>query len=194
MADDNTPTVESLQAQLLASTAELTNARARITELNGESKGHRLNSDKSRTEAEKALKERDDAIAEHGRKQAEADAASAEKIKAEQTKATEATTKAQQRVIRADLKVAAKEAGAQDVNDVLTLLDMSKVKHNDDGDVTNAADLMAELKKGKPYLFGSTSTSNTTRTPPDPKTDPKKVKDMTDTEFDAAFKSKSWRK
>ena len=188
MADENTgatPAVETLQAQLAAATAELTNAKARITELNNESKGHRLNGDNHRKAAEDAAKARDDAIAEAARVKSEIEAATAEKLKAAETKATEALTKAQQRAVNADLRIAAKDAGASDLADVLALLPRDKLKVNDDGDVINAAEVMAEFKKAKPHLFGATSTSSTATTP---KTDdkPKSVKDMTAAEYEAA--------
>ena len=189
MADE--PTLETLQAQLAAVTAEHANAKARISELNRESQGHRLNGDAHTKAAEEAQAARDAAIAEAARIKAEIEAQSAEKLKAAEAKAVEATTKAQQKAVNADLKVAAKDAGAVDPSDVLALLDRSKLKLNDDGDVTNAAELMADLKKTKPHLFGSASTSSTAKTPPAAQA--KSVKDMTDEEFDAARRNKAWR-
>ncbi len=193
MADDPPPNIDTLTAQLAAASAELANAKARISELNNEAKGHRLNGDNHKRAAEEAAVARDAAIADKAAKLAELEAAKAEAIKAAETKAAEALSKAEQRAINADLRIAAKDAGAHDASDILALLDRSKVKTNDAGDVTNAADLMAELKKAKPHLFGATSTSNP-KDPPKPK-DPaaKKVSEMTDAEYEASKRNRAWR-
>ena len=158
--------IATLQAQLTAAKAEVENARARIADLNGEAKGHRINSEKHKTEAEAAAKARDDAIAEAARVKAEIEAAAADKVKVSEAEKTEATKKAQERSVNADLKVAAKDAGAVDAADVLALLDRSKIKLDEAGEITNAAELMADLKKAKPHLFGAASTSSTAPKPP----------------------------
>jgi hypothetical protein len=187
-------TLETIQARLVAAQAELTGAKARLTEINNESAGHRVNASNARKEAERLQGERDAAVAEAAKKVSEAEAAAKAKADEAEAKITEATTAAQRRVIASDLKIAAKDAGAQDVADVLALLDMAKVKASETGDVENAAELMAELKKAKPYLFGGVSTSSTNKTP-DPKPPaPKSAKDMTDEEFDQAMRSRAWRK
>jgi hypothetical protein len=197
MAEGNegAPALETLQAQLAAMKGDLEGAKARATELANEVRGHRLNADKHRAEAEKAAKERDDAIADVARKAAESEAAHAAKVKAAETKAAEAAAGAQQKAIRADLKVAAKDAGARSVADVLALLDLGKVKLDDSGEVANAAELIAEMKKAKPYLFGQASTSSTETPPPPAGTGAgKPAKDMTDAEFDEALRRRAWRK
>ncbi len=192
MADDPNPNA-ALEAQLAAAAAELANAKARITELNNEAKGHRLNGDKHKAEAEAAAKARDDAIAEAARIKAEIEAAAAEKVKAVEAKAAETISAAELRSINADLRIAAKDADARDPSDILLQLDRSKIKRNDAGDVINAAELIAEIKKAKPYLFGAASSANPKEPPsPDP-TKPKHAKDMTDAEFKEAEASKAWR-
>lgn len=186
--DGGAPALETVQAQLAAATAELANAKARIAELNNESKGHRLNGDNHRKAAEEAQAARDAAIADAAKKLSEAETAHAAKVKDAETKATEALTKAQQRAVNADLKIAAKEAGASDLADVLALLPRDKLKISDDGDVTNAAEIMAEFKKAKPHLFGATSTSSAA---PSPKTEAtaKTAAEMTEAEWRTARES-----
>lgn len=103
-----------------------------------------------------------------------ADATAAGKIK-------EAQTVADQRVIRAELKAAALKAGMVDV-DALKMADLTKVTLNADGEVVGADELMAAMKKSKPYLFGTPSTSGTHPTPPTGEQKPKKVSEMTDAE------------
>ncbi|HVC16667.1 MAG TPA: hypothetical protein VNE18_05115 [Rhodanobacter sp.] len=190
MADDptNNPgaSLEAVQAQLAAARAELDNAKSRITELNNEAKGHRLNSDKYRTEAEKAQQDRDAAIAEAAKKLSEAEAAHVAAVKAAETKASEMTTAAQKRVLHAELRSAAKDAGALDIADVIALLDMTKVKVDDTGEPANAAEVLAEMKKAKPHLFGAASTTSNPKLPPKPTDTPKSAKEMTPQEYRAA--------
>lgn len=166
------PTVEELEAALANTRAELDTLNGRLKSVSDEAKGHRLNADNFRTRAEKA-----DAEAEQARKEAEARVTEAGK------KAEEAMSKAQQKGITADLRAAAREAGAVDVADVLALLDRSKVKVNADGDVENAEALLAEMKTAKPHLFGIKTTTST-RQPPAADSKPKSAKDMTAAEFD----------
>ena len=70
--------------------------------------------------------------------------------------------------------------------DGLKLADLSTVKLNEAGDVEGAEELMAAMKKAKPYLFGAANTGNPKDPPPpnDPKA--KNAKDMTDAEYQAA--------
>jgi hypothetical protein len=105
---------------------------------------------------------------------------------AAQGKITDAAKAATQRVIKAELRAAAKDAGAIDAADVVALLGTDKVKANDAGDVLNAAELLEELKKAKPHLFGGASTSSTAKTPPSGGPKPKMVSEMTDAEYAAA--------
>jgi len=145
-------------------------SRDYVKELREENKGWRL-------KAQQLEKERDDhkTAAEKATQEAEG------KIK-------EAHTAAEQRVIRAELKAEALKAGMVDL-DGLKLADLSKVKINEAGEVEGAAELMEELKKGKPYLFGSTQNSSTPGNPPNPKPPgAKKASEMTAEEYAAARK------
>ena len=56
------------------------------------------------------------------------------------------------RVVRAELRLAAHQAGMIDL-DALKLADLSMVTLNDAGELEGADVLMAELKEAKPYLF-----------------------------------------
>lgn len=180
MADD---TVESLHAELIG-------MRAQLSEVNGESKGHRLNATNARKEGEamKATLESQiaalsgqlsDVQATAATKLAESERQAGEKVTAAETKAAEAAAKAAARVVTADLKVAAKDANANDIADVIALLDRSKLVFNDEGEVTNAGPLIADLKKAKPYLFGSPSTSHAGNPPPQTAPAAKHARDMT---------------
>lgn len=138
-----------------------------VRELRNENKGWRLKVDEltrerdtHKTAAEKAATEAE------------------EKVKG-------AKTAADERIVRAELKAAALKAGMVDT-DGLKLADLSKVKLNDQGEVEGADELMTDLKKAKPYLFGAASTSNPTNPPPKDPPTAKKASEMTDAEYAAA--------
>ncbi len=86
------------------------------------------------------------------------------------------------RVIRAELKALATAAGMVDL-DGLKLADLSTVRINKDGEVEGATELMEALKKAKPYLFGTATTSTTATPPPSNKPKPKLVTEMTKEEY-----------
>ena len=71
-------------------------------------------------------------------------------------------------IVRAELAIAAVKAGMVDL-DGLKLADLSKVTLEADGTVKGADELMAQLKKEKPYLFGTANgaggTSGTANAP-----------------------------
>lgn len=143
-------------------------SREYVKELREENKGWRL-------KASQLERERDEHKTAAERAAAEAEG----KIK-------EAHTAAEQRVIRAELKAEALKAGMVDL-DGLKLADLSKVKINDAGEVEGATELMEELKKAKPYLFGTTQNSSTPGNPPNPKPPAaKKATEMTEEEYAAA--------
>lgn len=187
-------TVEELQAEVDTLTGELTTARGRITELNKESQGHRLAAQNATgkveglesklTEAEGKLATATTAHAaalealrtEHNTKlealrtehNTALDGLRTElsaKVTAAEGKVTEVTGKAKTRATQADLRIAAKDAGMVDL-DGLKLLDSNAIRTDDDGNVTNGAELMATLKTAKPFLFGTGSTSSTSNPPP----------------------------
>lgn len=65
----------------------------------------------------------------------------------------------EQRVINAELKAAAMEAGLVDM-DAFKMVDVSKVKITDKGEVVGVKELIDDLKKEKAYLFKDITTSN----------------------------------
>lgn len=142
-------------------------SREYVHELREENKSWRTKHQESETQRGEALKQVD-----------EATKAAADKIK-------EAQTAADQRIIRAELKAAALKAGMHDL-DGLKLADFSKVKLNDAGEIEGADKLMEDLKKAKPYLFGTESTSSTHKAPPAGDVKPKTAMEMTPEEYKAA--------
>jgi hypothetical protein len=112
----------------------------------------------------------------------------AAKTAADDAKATSdsATKAANERILRAELKAAALKAGMVDL-DGLKLADLSKVTLKDDGEVEGADALMEEMKKSKPYLFGTPNSSSSANNVPPPK-DPKAktASDMTPAEYKLA--------
>lgn len=141
-----------------------------VHELREENKGWRLKAQ----EKEQAAKAAEDAAAK-------AAAEAAEKV-------AQAETAANQRIIRAELKAAALKAGMVDL-DGLKLADLSGVKLNDAGEVEGADKLMEDLKKAKPYLFGTQQHSSNPGNPPNPNPPAaKKAMEMSDAEYAAARK------
>ena len=95
---------------------------------------------------------------------------------------------ANDRIMRSELKTIAITAGMIDL-DGLKLADLSKVTLKDDGTLEGADAMLEQLKKDKPYLFGTPTSTSSTKTPPDPKDPkPKLAKDMTDEEYAAERK------
>jgi hypothetical protein len=64
-------------------------------------------------------------------------------------------------LVRAELKVEALRAGMVDL-DGLKLFDSTALKVSDTGEVDGAAELMARMKREKPWLFTSASSSSPT--------------------------------
>jgi hypothetical protein len=99
-----------------------------------------------------------------------------------------ASAAANDRILRSELKAEALKAGMIDL-DGLKLADLSKVTLKEDGTVDGAESMLEELKKAKPYLFGSTQNSSTPGTPPNPKPPTaKKATEMTTEEYAIARK------
>jgi hypothetical protein len=145
-----------------------------VHDLREESKGNRLKAQEEAAARKAADDARDAEKAERAKDKAAADA-----------KVKEAQTAADARVIRAELKAVAIAAGMVDL-DGLKLADLSTVKLNKDGEVEGATELMEALKKSKPYLFGTQTTSSTTKAPPKEPPKGKLATEMTNEEYAAA--------
>jgi hypothetical protein len=100
-------------------------------------------------------------------------------------KLAETEQEARTRFIRAELKAEAVRAGMVDL-DGLKLLDFSHIELAPDGELENAADLMAQLRRAKPWLFGGTSSSSPASAPPSQPPRPKLATEMTDDEYRVA--------
>lgn len=185
MSETTTPAVTTPATQ-----EPQTFPREYVTELRRENETYRRLMQTHRTEAETAKATAEAATA---KALADIEAATKEATTKAQATVTEANTKAEARVMRSELRAAATKAGMVDL-DGLKMVDTSSLKFTPDGDLEGVDALIEATKKAKPYLFGTPSTSNTTTTVPNkdaPATDARK---MTDAEFEAAFKNKSWRK
>ena len=62
---------------------------------------------------------------------------------------------------RTAIERAAAKAGATDPEDIFRLIEVSDFEHDDDGKLTNAEKLVADLLKKKPYLAGKPATTST---------------------------------
>ncbi len=109
--------------------------------------------------------------------QADADAAAVAAVKAK-TEAAEAVTKS-------TIKAAAQKAGAVEAADVLPFIKLADVRVGEDGE-SNVAELVDALKKAKPHLFTSASTSTAAPAPKPGQTTAKSALEMTDAEWKAA--------
>lgn len=89
------------------------------------------------------------------------------------------------RVLRAELKVEAVRAGIVDL-DGLKLLDLKDVELSPEGEPLNAAQLIAQLRRAKPWLFTGTSSSSGASPPPAQPPRQKLATEMTDDEYRAA--------
>jgi len=79
----------------------------------------------------------------------------------------DAQAQANARLIRAELKAEAIRAGMIDL-DGLKLIDLAKVGLNQNGEVADAASILAKLKRTKPWLFGNAASSSAAANPPRP--------------------------
>jgi len=92
---------------------------------------------------------------------------------------------AKSRVIRSELKVEAVRAGIIDL-DGLKLLDLRDVQVSADGELTNGVELVAQLRRAKPWLFAVPSSSSVANPPPAQPPRQKLATEMTDEEYRAA--------
>jgi hypothetical protein len=96
-----------------------------------------------------------------------------------------AEQEARSRLVQAELKAEALRAGIVDL-DGLKLLDPSAVEVGEAGDVKNAADVITQLRRTKPWLFGGGSSSSSANPPPAQPPRQKLATEMTDAEYRAA--------
>jgi hypothetical protein len=97
----------------------------------------------------------------------------------------DAEQEARARVVNAELKVEAVRAGIVDL-DGLKLLNPAAVEIGPDGEVKNATEVIAQLRRAKPWLFGSSSSSSSANPPPAHPPRQKMATEMTDAEYRAA--------
>ena len=172
-------TLEEALARIAELDGTVSSQKARISELNDEAKGHRLN-------ATNARRELDAATAKH----AEDLKVSSDKLTAAEASAKEAGTKANATLRDAALRLAAKDAGIVDM-DGLKLLDTSKVTVADDGTVSIPDKFFETAREAKPFLFTQTgtqtgTTSQTQKTPPASTPTGKLATEMSPEEYAAA--------
>lgn len=86
------------------------------------------------------------------------------------------------RVIRAELKAEAVRAGMIDL-DGLKLVDAASLRLNEKGEVDGATQLMTQMKRSKPWLFGTASTSSAAVAPAAQPPRQKRATEMTDEEY-----------
>ena len=138
-----------------------------VRELRAENKGWRLKAQELETQAKTA-----EEAAKKAKEEADGTVSAANKA-------------ANDRIIRAELKAEAIKAGLVDM-DALKLADLTKVTLKDDGTVEGAEALFADLKKAKPYLFGSVNSSSTQKAPATGDPAPKSVKDLSKADYEKA--------
>jgi hypothetical protein len=94
----------------------------------------------------------------------------------------------EQRVILAELKVEAMHANMIDL-DGLQFLDLTQVHLSGDGGVAGGTELISRLKRAKPWLFSTPSSSSMANVPLSSPTRQKLAKDMSDEEYRIARSS-----
>jgi hypothetical protein len=100
--------------------------------------------------------------------------------------ASEAAARAKR--LRADLRAAAREAGAVNEADVLAFVDVSAVTFGAEGEPTNLGGLVKSVKDAKPYLFGAANTSATHTAPPARSAELRDVRDLKPAEYHARLR------
>ena len=97
----------------------------------------------------------------------------------------EQLNKANERLIQAELKNHAIRAGIIDL-DCLRLIDASSMSLDDQGNVPDAQEAVARLKRDKAWLFANPNSSQPAPAPAPAPPRPRLAKDMTDQEWRAA--------
>jgi hypothetical protein len=82
-----------------------------------------------------------------------------ERAEAAERNLAETVHAAEQRLIRAELKAEALRAGMVDL-DGIKLVETGALELDDKGELAGAAQLMVQLKRAKPWLFGGRSSSS----------------------------------
>lgn len=90
-----------------------------------------------------------------------------------------------QRLVHSELKSHALRAGLIDL-DALKLIDTTTLQLDDRGELADAARLMTDLKRTKPYLFGAANTSTASAAPPTTPPVAKRAMQMTHAEWQTA--------
>jgi hypothetical protein len=88
----------------------------------------------------------------------------------------------EKRLMLAELKVEAMRANMIDL-DGLQFLDMNQIRLDEDGSVADGAELIGRLKRTKPWLFATPSSSSIAKVPPSGPTRQKLARDMSDEEY-----------
>jgi hypothetical protein len=89
------------------------------------------------------------------------------------------------RLMRAELKAEAVRAGMIDL-DGLKLVDTAGLKFDEDGNLVGGAELMRQMRRAKPWLFGGANTSSTSSAPPKEPPRPKLATEMSYAEWQTA--------
>jgi hypothetical protein len=154
--------------------------------LRNEAAGHRM-------KAQDVQLKMDGLATEHAALKARFETADAARVTAESA-ALDARTGADARIISAELKVAARDAGLIDADD-LRLVDVAKLKLVDGGVIEGLGELVEGLKTTKPHLFRTaevagqqqqTNSNSNPANPPSPKApEAKHARDMTADEYSA---------
>ena len=89
------------------------------------------------------------------------------------------------RLVAANLRTEAVRAGMIDL-DGLKLIDLSAVRLDNDDKILGGRTLMEDMRRNKPWLFGSTSSSSSAIAPTSQPVKQKTAMEMTDDEYSAA--------
>lgn len=89
------------------------------------------------------------------------------------------------RIVQAELRAEAMRAGIVDM-DGLKLADISPARLNDRGEVEGAGQVIAQLRRNKPWLFAGVSSSSAASAPPVQAPRQKRATEMDDSEWRAA--------
>lgn len=99
-----------------------------------------------------------------------------------ETERHDALQHAERRVIISELKVEAIRAGMIDL-DGLTFLDLTQVHLDENGNLSETAELIIKLKQSKPWLFTTPTTSSIAKVPPSRPSRQKLATEMTEGEY-----------